>query len=492
MIISNIWAKGGGVTDSNRFKKAAQWFYSTVFRDEPIPQRQPSEKLPSLLRAARSLERGMDMAWQSRESVFLKQGKLLAAYEDDYPGEATVTRYYPTYQSFTDGELRCYFTWRTQVRRGVYQKTALSFAFLYLYELINQIGAEDPMDGYRKLKEMEKQYGALDDSILPYLKRWLMDYVIFYDLPPALLENTEQVIFDKCLSVLTRLDDHTPQQIMESVKQLSGRWLARSKFYAQNAGDFDTVAVRVLKQMSAHYDSRCKKTMVEQYFGQRQYRQVQMFAGAVFARRDSGKNRDYPVDPLCVYRCRDGLWAADKWDCAGACPELENLMKTIDCVMREAMGDRHPIKPALETKWIRKLIDEAVSALLAEKKAAQTPKLTLNYGALGKIRKDAAATRDRLIVDEEEEEILPAPAPASSQKSEDALPLTAAEFRLVRCLLYGGDLGWVSAQGTPLSVLIDGVNDKLFDRFQDTVLTPLEPPQVLEDYADELKELIQP
>ncbi len=475
-------------------KKAAQWFYSTVFRDTPIPQRQPSEKLPSLLRAARSLERGMDMVWQSRESVFLKQAKLLAAYEDDYQEECAVTRYYPTYQSFTDGELRCYFTWRTRIRRGEYQKTSLSFAFLYLYELINQIGVDDPMDGYRKLKDMERQYGALDGSILPYLKRWLIDYVIFYELPPALLENTEQVVFDRNLSVLARLEEHTPAQIMESVKQLAGRWLARSKFYAQNTEDFDTVAVNVLRQMSAHYAARCKKTMVEQYFGQRQYRQVQIFAGAVFARWSSSQDRDYAVDPLCVYRCRDGLWAAEKFDCAHACPDLENLMKTIDSVMREATGDRHPIKPALETKWIRKLIDDAVCALLAEKKASQVPKLTLDYGALGKIRKDAALTRDKLIVDEEAEEDPPAPmpAPAAMPEDADALPLTAAEYRLVQCLLYGRELSWVSAQATPLSVLTDGVNDKLFDLFQDTVLTGQEPPRVLEDYVDELKELIQP
>ncbi len=31
------------------------------------------------------------------------------------------------------------------------QETSLSYAFLYIYELLNQIGVADPMDGYRKL-----------------------------------------------------------------------------------------------------------------------------------------------------------------------------------------------------------------------------------------------------------------------------------------------------------------------------------------------------
>ena len=61
--------------DTDRMKKAAQWFYSTVFQDEAIRPRagQSAERLPSMLRTARSLENGTGFTWQSRESVFLKQ-----------------------------------------------------------------------------------------------------------------------------------------------------------------------------------------------------------------------------------------------------------------------------------------------------------------------------------------------------------------------------------------------------------------------------------
>ena len=73
----------------NRNKEAAQWFYTmiqrqtptagnreetgTVYRDEAIrPRVQPqAPKLPSLLRAARSLESGTYGSWQSRELIFI-------------------------------------------------------------------------------------------------------------------------------------------------------------------------------------------------------------------------------------------------------------------------------------------------------------------------------------------------------------------------------------------------------------------------------------
>ncbi|MDE7262758.1 MAG: hypothetical protein K2N78_11975 [Oscillospiraceae bacterium] len=41
-----------------------------------------------------------------------------------------------------------------------------------------------------------------------------------------------------------------------------------------------------------------------------------------------------------------------------------------------------------------------------------------------------------------------------------------------------------------LSVLVDGVNEKLYDTFQDTVLD--DTPQLVEDYIDDLKEMVRP
>ena len=71
--------------DTKRIRNTAEWYYSQIFGEEPItPRREaPAVQLPPLLRAARSLETGMPGICQSRESVFLKQGKLLANYEDD-------------------------------------------------------------------------------------------------------------------------------------------------------------------------------------------------------------------------------------------------------------------------------------------------------------------------------------------------------------------------------------------------------------------------
>ena len=430
---------------------------------------------------------------QSRESIFIKQGKLLAGYEDDYVYDRRVTHYFPTYQSLTNPELRGYFSWRTKLRRGNLQKTSLTYAFLYIYELLNQIGVADPMDGYRKLTEFRDAYGALDDGILPYLNLWLMDYVVYYNLDAGLLADTPQVRFNRGIAVLDSIQSRGDEEVIRAVKQLSPKWLERSKFYREYREDCDTVIVRVLRRMSAHYNARCKKTMVEQYFGSFSQYRVILFDAAVFHERQVEGSRQYMVDENYIYRCRNGLWSVQKYNCLPhSNGKLGDVLKAIDGVMRECYGYGRPIQYELDTKWILKIIQEEARNLLAEKKAAEEKKITIDYSRLARIRSDAAVTRDRLMVEEEaEEKAPPAQTPAPAEELEDT-PLTKDEYRLLQSLLYGRDYGWVRSSGLMLSVLVDGINDKLYDIFSDSVLLGDDPPELIEDYIADLKEMIHP
>lgn len=479
--------------DSYRAKKAAEWFYSTVFKDEaisPRPQKQV-QVLPSLLRTARSLETGMPGVYQSRESIFLKQAKLLVNYEDDYPFSCPVTRYFPTYQSLTDEELRGYFSWRTKLRQGDVQKTSLSFAFLYIYELLNGIGTDTAEDGYEKLKAFAADYGALDAHILPYMNQWLQDYVVYHRLDPNLLADSRQVSYDRCITILENIQQQDPQKVMYAVKTLAPKWLEKSKFYREYQSDCDKIIVRSLRRISAHYAARCKKGMVEQFFGVKREYQTTLFTSAVFCDRNK-ESFEYVLDEQCVYRCRGGLWTVEKYSISTrAEKKLNDLMKTMDAVIRDEFGYRHPIKIETETRWILKLILEEAHALLEEKRQAEAKKITIDYTQLDKIRRDAAVTQEKLTVDEEEwdtADIADIPEPTEQPISNDTC-LTDAEYRFLQCLLYGRSTLWVQQEGYLQSVLVDGINEKLYDTFLDTVLD--DTPAPLEDYIDELKEMVR-
>ena len=487
--------------DSNRMKYAAQWLYGKVFQDEPIqPRTVPkAERVPSLIRTARSLENNLCNNWQSRESIFLKQAKLLANYEDDFEFCDNMVRYFPTYQSLTDRELRGYFSWRTKLRKGNIQKAPLSFAFLYIYELINQIGVSDPMDGYQKLIAFRDCYGKLDDRILPYLDRWLTDYVVYYELDANLLADSRAVQFDRSITVLDLICEQEDAKIMYALNQLAPKWLSRSKFYATYQADCNAVITRVLRRISGHYATRTKKAMVEQFFGKFSEYQTRLFDTAVFCDPLKKRNCEYALDERRIYRCKNGLWTITKHTAPlHSNAKLEDILKTIDAVMREEFAYKHPIKYETDTKWMIKIIREETQKFLAEKKAKEAKKITIDYSMLSRIRKEAAVTQEKLTVDEDIEELpilepvienIPVLEALQPLQPSEACPLTATEYRLLRCLLCEESISWVQSEGHLLSVLVDGINEKLYDTFMDSVLD--DSPALIEDYIEDLKEMVE-
>ena len=70
--------------------------------------------------------------------------------------------------------------------------------------------------------------------------------------------------------------------------------------------------------------------------------------------------------------------------------------------------------------------------------------------------------------------------------------LSSLEAAFLRCLLLGQPVEALAReQGTMPSLLADAVNDKLFDRFGDTVIDfSGDAPLVVPDYADELKGML--
>ena len=135
-----------------------------------------------------------------------------------------------------------------------------------------------------------------------------------------------------------------------------------------------------------------------------------------------------------------------------------------------------------------------MAALLEAQKQqeAEAKRVQIDYSALAQIRREAAITQEKLATEEElEEEAPPAvqpPLPPPETLPGDC-PLDKTQYRLMQNLLYGGDTSWVQREGKMVSVLLDSINEILYDTFQDAVI---EDQQVVEDYIDELKEMVKP
>ena len=179
-------------------------FSSRTFADEPILRRgsQMPGYLPERCREMRELAQSPELRGRPEAYVFYRQARLMADYEDDLPYHGTFEHYFPTYQAMSNRQLRGYFTWRATVRRGDVRRTSLSFAFVYLYELLCDVGVEPGEQGFRAIERFWWAYRGLEPRIDRYVRRWLRDYAVWHDLPHALVEPYVSLSFDRALVAL--------------------------------------------------------------------------------------------------------------------------------------------------------------------------------------------------------------------------------------------------------------------------------------------------
>ena len=471
-----------------------------VYRDEEIPRRapqksaKPSQPVPKLIRAMRSLVTTSNDYWQSRAELFLKQARLMADYEDDYVYHGIVNQYFPTYDSLTDAELRGYFTWRTAVRRGQIEKRGMSYASLYVYELLHLIGCADAQDAYEKLHDFCAAYCELDPQIVRYIAEWENEFIIYYGLNPDLIivrgNGACRQQDDAVLTMLHR-SEHVAEEVMTAVCVLSSYRLERSKLYRAHTDDVNVLVLRVLDRVAEYYGKHRQVTFFADLIAAARTSPVRLFSSAVFQPSGEEQDRVYQMHPLRRYECVSGY----------------ALLRGLDAALRAHYGIAE-IQPPKLKKWQTKIIREEIDAFVAEQRAAEARRVHLDFSQLARIRADADVTQERLIVEEELPmpllspsrgkaaalaEILPPAAeevaaqPEMLSAAEGAAELSVPEQRLLRTLLTNGDLAWVRAEGLMLSVLVDGLNEKLYEDFADTVIEG-DPPALVPDYLDELTE----
>ena len=417
-------------------------FSNEVYADEPILKtgRQMQNFLPDQYRKMREISRWQDDPkggagrWLSEAELFYRQGLLMADFEDDCPYNGTFKSYFPTYNAMSDRQLRGYFTWRAQVRRGTVEETSTSFAFLYLYELICGIGVDDPLDGFKKIKAFWDAYRAFEPGIDRFARVWLQDYAVFHGLDPELLRDSKTVAFDNALIELRRAarglapapapsdlpparrktseptlplppDEAGEERLMTAINALSTYNLNNSRLDRSHHRDLRHVACAVYVRMARYYDTHRKTGIVASLFGEETAMPYTMFASAVFFAPERHEDCEYRLDPIHIYRCQNGFWECMRiHGSRQKSSKLGEMMRACDQRLRLALDPNPPLKEEKVPKYLAKIIDDEIVAWLSWDAAHQPVKIDIDLSQLGHIRSAAAQTREALLIDEERED----------------------------------------------------------------------------------------
>lgn len=556
-------------------------FSNKIYADEPILKtgRQMQNFLPDQYRKMREISRWQDDPkggagrWLSEAELFYRQGLLMADFEDDCPYNGTFKSYFPTYNAMSDRQLRGYFTWRAQVRRGNIEETSTSFAFLYLYELICGIGVDDPLDGFDKIKAFWDAYRAFEPGIDRFARVWLQDYAVFHGLDPKLLHDSKTVAFDNALIELRRAvrdlapasapsaqapkrrkaseptlplppDEAREERLMAAINALSTYNLNNSRLDRSRHRDLRHVACAVYVRMARYYDTHRKTGIVASLFGEETAMPYTMFASAVFFAPERHEDCEYRLDPIHIYRCQNGFWECMRiHGSRQKSSKLGEMMRACDQRLRLALDPAHPLKEEKVPKYLAKIIDDEIVAWLSWDAAHQPVKIDIDLSQLGHIRSAAAQTREALLIDEEREDdaledaeevdsgqpeaepaanmvaepvatairqdeadeptipteqfgvvaplLAPAPTPVTAAPADITSVLAPAAEDYLRALLEQNAAQAASAvarSGQSEDMLVDTINEALFDLVGDTVIEfSAAGPQIIEDYEADVR-----
>lgn len=331
---------------------------------------------------------------------------------------------------------------------------------------------------------------------------------------------------------------------MAAINALSTYNLNNSRLDRSHHRDLCHVACAVYVRMARYYDTHRKTGIVASLFGEETAMPYTMFASAVFFAPERHEDCEYRLDPIHIYRCQNGFWECMRiHGSRQKSSKLGEMMRACDQRLRLALDPAHPLKEEKVPKYLAKIIDDEIMAWLSWDAAHQPVKIDIDLSQLGHIRSAAAQTREALLIDEEREDSASAEAEAADSGQPEAEPVTdaivepvvapirqdltdeptisteqfgvvapllaptpaftaaapadatnklaPAEDTFLRALLEHNAAQATSAverSGQSEDMLVDTINEALFDLVGDTVIEfGTAGPQIIEDYEADVR-----
>ena len=339
-------------------------------------------------------------------------------------------------------------------------------------------------------------------------------------------------------------DEAREERLMAAIDALSTYNLANSRLNRSHHRDLRHVACAVYVRMARYYDTHRKTGIVASLFGEETAMPYTMFASAVFFAPERHEDCEYRLDPIHIYRCQNGFWECMRiHGSRQKSSKLGEMMRACDQRLRLALDPSHPLKEEKVPKYLAKIIDDEIVAWLSWDAAHQPVKIDIDLSQLGHIRSAAAQTREALLIDEEREDgtpteaestffeqpvvepasdviaqpvatampqdeadeptvsteqfgivaplLAPEPAPSTTTPIDAATALDPAADAYLRALLEQDTAQAASAvaqSGQSEDMLVDNINEALFDLVGDTVIEfGTAGPQIIEDYEADVR-----
>ena len=477
------------LTGSFTFTLNAAGAPSNNFKDTPLFTANliPDSSIPEKIRQMQQMYSYGAATPEKRAENFYRQGKFMEDYEDDFFWNGEVNKqYYTTYHDLNVKQLRGYFTWRTKIRKGVFEKAPDSFIYIYIYELLNGIGTKSAEEGLKKLQEIYDgvvRLSANSSFIQGNINRWLPDFIIVNGLPVSELEKYYQPVITVDRNLLTLLHPETKPDsvVLETLFSLANR---TKPFKLPEEGLH--LAAEIWRYAIKNY-TEDGGLMTKIFAGTGRYI-WQPLANAVFY---SGNLQDniYEVNEIRKFLHRNGVWYIQCYNHNYfADRQLLKVLHLTEARLRRYFSTGRYLKEDLTESWFLPYINAVLEDDERKKEEALRPKVNINLDSLENIRQNAAQTRDSLLTEDEIFEV------SEIQTVKEETPQqeeTDVETKILVMLLKGENPETlIKAHRLMPTIVADTINEKFYDEIGDNVIEcEGNTLKIVEDYKEDLKNL---
>ena len=473
-------------------------YSDTALPFEDSSYKPAQEKTPERIRSMKRLYTYGYETDRLKAENFYKQALYMADYEDDFPWKGEFVCYTPTYHDMTTEQLRGYFSWRTRIRKGNYQRIGFSAVFIYLYELLNGIGADSPEDVLKKLSEFGQNYPGSDteNKVLKYyLKTWSFEYAVVNGFPAEYvreLADPELIKKDRAAAVLKEPDKHTDDEVFDALCVFCTKKSEETPVVTRDPVRGKSLFAKAWR--SALKYKRNGIGLFELCFRRLRSKSWSPFYNAVVYKIPAPKDYSCFIDDVRCCSCHNGRWTETAYNFEIFDKALfRGFFHETDARLRQYLKTGRALTEKPSDKWADPFIDAAIEE---DKKAlleARRQKISIDLSGLDRIRLDADATCESLLTDEEREEAVAAAVPEAQKEPLPEVPvLSEVWVRIIRALLGGSDASEIlKAEHIMPSIAADSINEALFDEFGDTVIMcENDRLSLTEDYIDDIEQML--
>lgn len=465
---------------------------------------QTGPAVPERIRTMLSLGTYPAFSFKEKCKTFYLQAVFMENYTDDVPYDGTFRHYFPTYRDLTLSQLRGYFTWRTALRRGDWQPIAPSLAYLYLYELLNGVGAASPEDAFAKMQDFATSFidsGLAPRSMAKNLRRWMFDFAVLHALPQEMARavcEPEVLARNTAFDTLVEPEHASDEAVFDALVCFAEKDLRSSPLVVQKPAQSIHLFAEVWRE------AQKQDAIFTRIFGAPVELPWQPLSNAIYWQPHLHADADYALSPCHCYRCRDGNWTELRFAETNAGKrQLTGFLHETERLLRKHLKIGRPLREKSDEAWVRPYV---TTVLEAEREAAR-PRVTIDLSQLSRIRDDAAGTTERLLTDSERDlpgagatlaetsDVSPAPkehAPTASAPEFCVPGLDALHSAILAALLRSEDIAAILRTHHLFpSIVCDTINAALLEDIGDTILDcDGATITLIDDYKDDLIHLI--